>query len=69
MARIPLPILFATLSILWIFPSIGAVCILASEREGRGIPVEHLIAVLLLTFHALMLFFCWRTGGFRALRR
>ena len=68
MAKVPRPILFATLSILWIFPSIGAICILASGKDAAGVPVERLIAVLLLAFHAIAVFFAWRTGGFRALR-
>ena len=68
MAKVPRPILFATLSILWIFPSIGAICILASGKEGGGVPIEDLIAVLLLGFHAVAVFFAWRMGGFRALR-
>ena len=66
--KVPRPILFATLSILWVFPSIGAICILASTKETPGVSIERIIAAVLLAFHALALFFAWRMKGFRALR-
>ena len=68
MGKVPRPILFATLSILWIFPSIGAICILCFSDRGKGVPLENLLAMLLLAAHAIFIFFAWRMRGFRALR-
>ena len=68
MGKIPRPILFATLSILWIFPSIGAICILWFADSANGVPLENWVAVLLLAAHAIFILFAWRMRGFRALR-
>jgi hypothetical protein len=68
MGKVPRPILFATLSILWIFPSIGAISILSFSDRGKGVPLENLLAALLLAAHAIFIFFAWRLRGFRALR-
>jgi len=60
-------VLFAILSILWILPSIGAVCILYAGRS-HAVSLEQWIAVLLLASHVLFAFFAWRLRGFKSLR-
>jgi hypothetical protein len=67
----PRPILFRTLTILWIFPSLGAVWILFRETSwwhsdgviaaALAVRVEQWVAVVLLLLHGCFAWCWWRS--------
>ena len=49
-------LLYGMLSVLWVFPSIGAVWILCARRDNpRGIPIENWVAFALLAAHLMLI--------------
>lgn len=72
-------LLFATLSILWIFPSAGPIWIVGTSNKAwlhvpgpaqfiQAVRLEEWIALAILLAHAAFLFLAWRLHGFRSLR-
>ena len=54
-------LLYGMLSVLWFFPSIGAVWILCARRDNpRGIPIEHWVALALLAAHLMLIMLALR---------
>lgn len=75
MEKGPRAILFATLAILWIFPSAGAIWILFRGNKAwlqiqtiGAVPLEEWIAAVILLAHLVFMVFAWRLRGFQALR-
>ena len=58
--------LYRILALLWVLPSLGAVCILAQSAKSNtssllsSVPIENWVALLLLIFQAVFVALMWR---------
>ena len=78
--KVPRGLVFAVFALLWIFPSLGAVLILANGsnawREAgdlpdavRAITIEQWLAIALIVVHGVLVWLACAGRGFTMLRR